>query len=93
MGAGKCRLCWLPPMGGEVLVPAYAAVRGRSRGHTESGGPVWATDYPRTAEFGELSDALLGQPRWPSVCRRAPQSIPPRGTAYDRWPLSMTRPR
>lgn len=70
MGAGKCRLCWLPPMGGEVLVPAYAAVRGRSRSHTESGGLVWASDHPRTDEFGELSGALLGQPRWSGVCAR-----------------------
>jgi hypothetical protein len=74
-------------------VPAYAVVPGRSHSHTESGGPDWATGYPRVDEFGELSGALLGQPRWSSVCRRAPQSIPPRGTAYDRSPLSMTRPR
>ena len=30
MGAGKCCLCWLPPMGGEVLVSTYAAARDRS---------------------------------------------------------------
>ena len=87
MGAGKCRLCWLPPMGGEVLVPAYAAVRGRSRGHTESGGPVWATDYPRIAEFGGLSGALLGPA---SLAQRLPQGAAVNSAARNRiWPLAV----
>jgi hypothetical protein len=59
-GAGNCRPRWLLPMGGEVLVSAYAAVRRRSRGHTESSGSAWTTDYLRATELGELSGAVLG---------------------------------
>jgi hypothetical protein len=69
--------------GREVLVPAYAAVRGRSSGHIGSGGPLCVTDYPRTDEFGGLSDA-----GWASLA--GPASAAGRRSQFCREEPHMT---